>query len=69
MNGPNLTSNLALSIALRLTDDNMDQKSHLSVRQFDLIATCLNTLDLEELTKVERSFKLWHGGMLISHVA
>ena len=31
----------------------VDQKGHLSIRQLDLIATCLSTLDLEELMKVE----------------
>ena len=38
----------------------VDQKGHLRIRQLDLIATCLSTLDLEELTKVETSFELWH---------
>ena len=35
----------------------VDQKGHLRIRQLDLIATCLSTLDLEELTKVETSFE------------
>ena len=38
----------------------VDQKGHLRIRQLDLIATCLSTLDLEELTKVETNFELWH---------
>ena len=38
----------------------VDKKGHLRIRQLDLIATCLSTLDLEELTKVETSFELWH---------
>ena len=42
----------------------VDQKGHLSIRQLDLIATCLSTLDLEELTKVETSSELWHADII-----
>ena len=42
----------------------VDQKGHLRIRQLDLIATCLSTLDLEELTKVETSFELWHADII-----
>ena len=42
----------------------VDQKGHLSIRQLDLIATCLSTLDLEELTKVETSSDLWHADII-----
>ena len=42
----------------------VDLKGHLSIRQLDLIATCLSTLDLEELTKVETSSGLWHADII-----
>ena len=42
----------------------VDQKDHLSIRQLDLIATCLSTLDLEELTEVETSFELLHADFI-----
>ena len=42
----------------------VDQKGHVIIRQLDLIATCLSTLDLEELTKVETSSELWHADIV-----
>ena len=42
----------------------VDQKGQLSIRQLDAIATCLSTLDLEELTKVETSSELWHADII-----
>ena len=42
----------------------VDQRCHLSIRQLDLIATCLSTIDLEELTKVEASSELWHARII-----
>ena len=42
----------------------VDQKCHLRIKQLDLFATCLSILDLEELTKVETSFELWHADII-----
>ena len=42
----------------------VDQKGRLTMRQLDLIATCLCTLDLKELTKVETSSELWHADII-----
>ena len=43
----------------------MDQKVHIRIRQLDLIATCLSTLE-SGLTKVETSFELWHADIKLS---